>query len=142
MSEATLTPKEPMWSFEEAFMAIIALQGGTRDFGYHLALGGGVLNNGFSNKDLDLYFLPLNGLPQDTDGLVTWLEEHFGYAEPIGLSNTEYNPDTPSVEPIKYTRRLKFLFDDRRIDAFVIEGPQLDQLNSARAIDTEEDTLG
>ena len=51
---------ELVWTYEQAHKVILKLQQDSRSFGYHLCLGGGVLNHGASGKDLDLYFLPLD----------------------------------------------------------------------------------
>lgn len=82
------------WKIEEGLKLIRALQGRVREFGYHIALGGGVLNNGTSDKDLDLYFLPFNNpniAKEDTHGLLEWLSKLWGEPKTIG----EY-PDQPS----------------------------------------------
>jgi len=50
------------WTLETAMPLILQLQAAVRDIGYHVALGGGVLNKGKSNKYLDLYILPLNDI--------------------------------------------------------------------------------
>ena len=57
-SAAAVTPLS--WTFEGAKPLIKILQAELRDIGYHVALGGGVLNKGVSKKDLDLYVLPMN----------------------------------------------------------------------------------
>ncbi len=50
-------PTSPTWTLEEALILVRALQPTAWQYGYHLCLGGGVLNKGVSSKDLDLYFL-------------------------------------------------------------------------------------
>ena len=93
------------WKIEEGLKLIRALQGRVREFGYHIALGGGVLNNGTSDKDLDLYFLPFNNpniAKEDTHGLLEWLSKLWGEPRTIG----EY-PDQPSDDgPILRRHRL------------------------------------
>ena len=103
-----------MWTFEDAHEAITALQPESREFGFHLCLGGGVLNNGSSDKDLDLYFLPMDReeSPNDLDGLVSRLEEYFGPSETL--------LDPAYLRESAYRQKLKFTFDDRRIDVFII----------------------
>ena len=86
------------WKIEEGLKLIRALQGRVKEFGYHIALGGGVLNTGTSEKDLDLYFLPFNNpniAKEDTDGLLDWLTKLWGDPKPIG----EY-PDLPDDDQI------------------------------------------
>lgn len=69
------------WTLEDGLKLIRAIQNDSREFGYHVALGGGVLNRGESEKDIDLYFLPLDNpaLPApNLDGLVKWLTKLWG----------------------------------------------------------------
>lgn len=85
------------WKIEEGLKLIRALQGRTKDFGYHIALGGGVLNTGVSDKDLDLYFLPFNNdnvAKEDADGLIQWLAGLWGDPKKIG----DY-PDAAPEQP-------------------------------------------
>lgn len=78
------------WSLEDGLKLVRAIQPGTRQFGYHLTLGGSVLNTGKSDKDLDLYFLPLsNGTPEDPTALVAWLTKMWGESEAIGQDYPE-----------------------------------------------------
>ena len=75
------------WQIEEGLKLIRALQGRVKEFGYHIALGGGVLNNGASDKDLDLYFLPFNNpnvAKEDTTGMLEWLSKLWGEPRTIG----------------------------------------------------------
>lgn len=107
------------WTLEGALDMIRALQPQTRQFHYHLCLGGGVLNNGQSEKDLDLYFLPLNynsGKP-DIPGLMKWLETVWGSSEVIG--GGEY-PESEAP----YIRRQKFRYGQQRIDVFILGSPK------------------
>lgn len=48
------------WTLDQALATIRLLQPTAHKYGYHIGLGGGVLNTGFSAKDLDLMILPLN----------------------------------------------------------------------------------
>jgi hypothetical protein len=48
------------WSLSEALELVREIQPQIKRYGYHVALGGGVLNNGYSEKDADLYFLSLD----------------------------------------------------------------------------------
>lgn len=65
-----------LWTLKDGLETIRAIQPLLREFQYHVALGGGVLNNGESNKDLDLYFLPLDSdtlKPEQTEKLIQFL---------------------------------------------------------------------
>lgn len=98
------------WTLEDALALIRALQPMCRKFNFHLALGGGVLNNGFSEKDLDLYFLPVRK-PTDSDGLLKWLDM-WGPCKQIGKG------DYPDKLP--YTHRLQYVYGKQRIDVFIL----------------------
>ena len=56
--------KLPRWSLDDALEVIRSLQYKALQCGYHLALGGGVINKGHSHNDLDIVVLPLDGHPQ------------------------------------------------------------------------------
>ena len=103
-----------MWTLEQGLAVVRELQPRSRGFNYHVALGGGVLNNGSSDKDLDVYFLPLdNGDVMDPAGLLQWLSTVWGEWEPI--QNEHY------VGSNNYSRKVKFLTTDgERIDVFVV----------------------
>jgi hypothetical protein len=102
-----------MWRIEHALSVVRALQPMTRDFNYHLTLGGGVLNLGRSDKDLDLYFLPLcNDTDHEPALLLGFLEELWGKSEPIGSEDC-YEEDPRWL-------KVKFMLNGwRRIDVFV-----------------------
>ena len=103
------------WTLDEALEIIRAIQPESRRFNYHLCLGGGVLNKGFSKKDLDLYFLPMgtgDAKPLDPQGLEKWLVGMWGKGEEIG--GRDYPDDD------LYFSRLKFMYGKLRIDVFVI----------------------
>lgn len=108
-----------MWTFDEAMEAVTALQPELREIGYHMALGGGVLNSGTSEKDLDLYFLPLGGLEgkgAESGSVAALLESYFGGFDVIGEQDYDAFPGGTSP----YALKLKFVFDNRRIDAFIL----------------------
>lgn len=62
------------WTLDDGLSLVRGLQQEMRKFGYHLALGGGVLNHGRSKKDIDLYFLPMDN--SDPDPNATALEAY------------------------------------------------------------------
>lgn len=82
-----------LWQLEDGIKLVRAIHATTKQFGYHLALGGSVLNFGESKKDLDLYFLPLCNpkFPEDSKSLIAWLTSMWGEPDPIG--NYEDPPD-------------------------------------------------
>src|SRR3990167_2742576 len=109
----------PYWTLDDALSLIRGLQPVIRKLGYHLCLGGGVLNNGESKKDLDLYFLAINGGSMggnavNATSLITYLVKLWGPGESIGgIGYPE--------EPI-YPYKMQFRYDGLRIDVFVIGG--------------------
>lgn len=105
-----------MISIEAGLVIIRNLQPQVRPLGYHIALGGGVLNNGSSTHDLDLYFIPL--VAQETyqiDALYELLFTTWGPGEPI---NTY--PDEGSI----YERRMRYhVMDFGYVEAFIFREP-------------------
>jgi hypothetical protein len=85
----------PIWNLEQGLRVVRALQPSTRNYGYHLAIGGGVINKGQSDKDLDLYFLPMggfNGEPKsDSGGMLAFLESLWGGAKPLASLGANEN---------------------------------------------------
>jgi hypothetical protein len=105
-----------MWDLEGGLRLVRAIQPITRRFGYHVALGGGVLNTGESNKDLDLYFLPMGGfdVEQDKpqpDNMREYLSRLWGVGEDIGK---DYGN-------MLYKHAVKFFLasNKKRIDVFI-----------------------
>lgn len=50
--------ESPSWTLDQALTLIRQLQPTAFEAGYHLNLGGGVLNHGKSNNDLDILAMP------------------------------------------------------------------------------------
>lgn len=73
------------WTMPEALGLIRKLQPEVKKFGYHLTLGGGVLNKGESDKDLDIYLITMDSpkFKRNMVGLVEWLEGLWGKATPL-----------------------------------------------------------
>lgn len=140
---------EDKWILEDALRLVRDIQPGTRKYQYHLCLGGGVLNNGQSKKDLDLYFLPMKPQEQvDTQGLVRWLNGLWGKASPFWDPSTRPEPryyrnidgqpvqiipdDLLVDQPYKdldhhlYAFKGKYMYGGLRIDVFVIGGDPLE----------------
>jgi len=66
---------EPKWTLQEGIDYIRALQPVFRGFNYHLALAGSVLNNGRSDKDLDIIVMSMNNdKPVQKDQMETFLK--------------------------------------------------------------------
>lgn len=108
-----LMEKPKLWTLDEARQLVNDVQEDSREFGYHVALGGGVLNHGESNKDVDLYFLPLDtpDIEKDPEGLLRHLEQQWGSGFPI--TDPHYMAQSAYAHKIKFT-------DNKRIDAFIL----------------------
>jgi hypothetical protein len=110
-----------MWRIDDALMLVRKIQPKIRPFSYHVALGGGVLNKGESDEDLDLYFIPFSEQGPDPLALRTYL---------ISVLGTEYNLGGPSVrpadvnlvypdEPTWVNGRFTYCGEGRRVDVFI-----------------------
>lgn len=93
-----------MWDIDDALRLVRAIQEDTKKFGYHVCLGGSVLNKGLSHKNVDLYFLPMdNGMKSEAKKVVSWLEEMWGKSEELGREypdsiDTDGPPDHVGVQ--------------------------------------------
>lgn len=125
MAESLVSEPSKIWQLNEALELIRALQPGTRKYGYHLCLGGSVLNKGMSKKDLDLYFLSLdNSAKPNPVGLRIWLKELWGEGEPLaGVRLNQDNDPAYSIdEHSPYEDKLKYNYGGLRIDVFIMGG--------------------
>lgn len=112
MSQVSLWSKPEPWILEDALKLIRELQPEMRQFGYHLTLGGGVLNRGSSKKDLDLFFLPMNPVNGNGRQLKEYLDTKWGPGKPLGVAD-KY-PDEPG-----FAYKLKYFLNGDRIDVFI-----------------------
>lgn len=108
-----------MWDIDSGLLVVRMIQQDVRQYGYHVTIGGGVVNNGFSNKDLDLYFLPMGGFnPNDRrnpNGLIEYLEGLWGSSQSLGKGDAHYSKVTGA-----YRRTCKFFRNKQeRIDCFI-----------------------
>lgn len=108
--------KPVMWTLEDGLTLLRALQDDSRDYGYHLCIGGGVVNAGHSRKDLDLYFIPLDNGGTNVEGLRSWLGRKLGEGSAIADPNYPENPNSV------YAVKLKYGPLGKRIDVFVMKG--------------------
>ena len=112
-----------VWTLEQGLKLLRFLQPKVRQFNYHVAIGGGVVNRGFSTKDIDFYFLPLLNSSEATDsgGLLEFLTEQLGAWEVIGpgfeiTDNYEVTQDDHLFEKGKFKFNYK---GKKRIDCFI-----------------------
>lgn len=135
MASTLLT--ETTWHLNDALSLIKSLQPLVQPHGYHICLGGSVLNVGKSNKDLDLYFLPLSPTGADAPALLNLLTTTWGPSESLGPSEAdrwERYIDSTGRNRIRllppppgdhyadgcYLHKCKFLWSGLRIDVFVL----------------------
>lgn len=99
-------------------MLIRQMQFEVHPFGYHICLGGGVLNMGYSMKDLDLFFLKMNTEDPDVDPLMAYLDRTLGSLEPMasGFDDSEGYVEKLAL---RFRRLLKVHVDGKRIDLFI-----------------------
>jgi len=111
-----------MWALNEALALIRRIQPLVRPFNYHLAIGGGVLNKGYSTKDLDLYCIPFSERGPDSDGLRAFFVTEFGPEFTLGGPNVD-PVDTDKAyepEPMWVNGRYTYWLDgSHRIDIFI-----------------------
>lgn len=131
---------DSQWRIKDALDLIRTLQPHVKPFGFHICLGGGVLNTGASKKDLDLYFLSLDQGKTDADKLLAFLTETWGPSKPMGKAGknrmepytdlndrTQYRfatdpPSYPNPPDSPYSHKLQFTWSGLRIDVFVLGG--------------------
>ena len=82
---------------------------------WHVALGGGVLNHGYSDDDLDLYILPLNKRAK-VDDAIEALKTLLTYTRPIGGNNPRYLNMAPAVAVSDV-----YTHNGKRVDVFIFE---------------------
>lgn len=112
---------ESGWNLNQGLELVRALQPKIKEFGYHVTLGGGVLNNGKSKKDIDLYFIPLVGkkfpIP-DSDKLIAWFTGLWGDGVKLGdkkLPPGHYDPHQPGTS---YYNSTSGTLSDRAPDTY------------------------
>jgi hypothetical protein len=103
-----------LWYLGEAQTLIRDLQALVWPKNWHVALGGGVLNHGYSNDDLDIYILPLNKHAKTAD-VRPALDTLLDYSGAIGRHSAYHNM-APAIETADI-----YLYKGKRIDVFVFE---------------------
>ncbi len=104
------------WTLNEGLAVVRLLQPLTRRVDYHLAIVAGVVNKGYSDKDLDLYFLPLDNSEHqpEPDRMKSILDALYGEGEPIA------DPAYDEVPGSVYRHKLIYRVDGKRVDAFIL----------------------
>lgn len=84
VAEQLRIERRHVWYLSDAQTLVRELQEHIWPLGWHVTLGGGVLNHGYSDKDLDLYLLPryvkdhLHDVEKLKSLLLSWWEEAEG----------------------------------------------------------------
>ena len=77
-----------MWTLDTALPVVRALQFKALQFGYHIALGGGVLNKGQSDRDLDIVVMPLDSrVDPRRDRFLAVCGEYLGKPTEVGVAS-------------------------------------------------------
>lgn len=105
------------WTMADALALIRDLQPLVWELDYHVMLGGGVLNKGESEKDLDLFFSPLTGYEPRFDKLFILLESVFGR-----LRAMRDSPDYGlGAGPQYWSGMLIASYEGKRVDIFILQ---------------------
>ena len=110
------------WELDEVLKLVRELQPKCHALQYHVALGGGVLNKGYSDKDLDLFFFPFNNdvVAIVPDALREILRATFGEEYTLGGPGVLPEdidlayPDQECLFRARYTYR-----GPKRVDVFI-----------------------
>lgn len=105
------------WYLADAQLLVRRLQAIAWPLGYHVALGGGVLNHGYSDKDLDLYILPIYNQPGIVDEL-TVLTAIGGMLDRTSTEPVCSLQDNPH-ECYRYA--MRFFDVDRPVEVFIVK---------------------
>lgn len=105
------------WTLEEAQKLIAELEPQVRELDYHTLLGGGVLHDGRSENDLDIWFMPLNGYESNTGAIYDLMVRTFGVGSVRSLRDS---PDYDAGEPWHIKEAWKTMYCGKRIDLFVL----------------------
>ena len=118
------------WVIKDAQELIAAMRTKVNSYGYEITLGGGVLVNGASPNDLDLFLLPKSDVgPRLPVDLLMWLASKLGPgktiipaaqaangAAPPPTANRPYVGPSPEI----FTHKMRFDLAGRKIDVFLV----------------------
>lgn len=106
--------RTPVWTLDQAHVIIAELWPLMWDLHYHILLGGGVIREGKSDKDLDLFFIPLNGYESHAHTVLEKLWSQLGPSKALRDS-----PDYHADSNFHFTEAQKFDYLGKRIDVFI-----------------------
>lgn len=114
MSMAKTQRVPGMWTLATAQQLVKELHQPIWDLHYHILIGGGVAREGHSDKDLDLWFIPLNGFESEPRSITQFLYSIFGH-----LSALRDHPDYTGGSPWHLQEMLYVDYCGKRIDLFI-----------------------
>ena len=103
------------WTLEEALPLIREIEPLVRELNYHTCLGGGVLHQTGPRKDLDLFFIPLNGHDSNPWSIVQLLGEVLG-SHPISIRDS---PDYHREAMYHFSEMRWVEYMGKRIEVFI-----------------------
>lgn len=106
------------WYLADAQLLVRTLQAVLWPVGWHVSLGGGVLNHGYSDKDLDLYVLPIYrpaNLPDAFEARLLLGEVFKGSEGYVLASSLDGLPEHEC-----YAHSVSFEWGSKRVDVFVV----------------------
>ena len=111
------------WYLADALLLVRKLQAAVWPLGWHVALGGGVLNHGYSDKDLDIYVLPIYDEERFPRGIQN--TEELGVALLDVFSDGPINNVPASLigaEPHEcFQVSAAYAYENKRVDVFVVK---------------------
>lgn len=110
-----------MWYLHDALPLVRLLQEALWPLQYHVTLGGSVLNNGYADKDVDIFVLPFNNVtPFSPASLHDALESVLTYVQPIGFPTPDAAGNYPPSQEV-HLRKDQWSFEGKRVDVFVVK---------------------
>jgi hypothetical protein len=91
-----------VWTLDEALAFIRQFQQDAMNHGFYLALAGGVLNNGYSAKDLDLVAVP-RSIRSGLAALHSWLTDVLGDIEINEIDNAHILSGKYHDKPLEFS---------------------------------------
>ncbi len=111
------------WTLENALYLIREIQPNIKKCSYHVCLGGGVLNKGKSDKDLDLYFSPFSDTATaNSSGLLEFLTMVLGDRHSLGGPSVQPQDEFKAYPAQTRTfphGRFTYWPDGKRVDVFI-----------------------
>lgn len=107
------------WYLADALLVIRQLQATLWPLGWHVTLGGSVLNHGYSNSDLDLYVLPIYRKEEPPDAAIALQAVSVVLGEPVTDLTGSIPPGAPEHEC--YVFANVYAVSQGRIDVFIVK---------------------